>query len=601
MAYNTDGSKTGINMDLSLQNYDNTQTALSFIRSTAQPSISLVKDLTTTPNGIAMNPTGLAYNNGTTTTSTTWDDLSTRIAQLSAVAPNGLNATLLAVNNTISVQNADTAPTRVINTSAEDGTGGTHFGVAWVGNTLPFVMETLDATNLQIKDTTLELKDTLTPLLTTMTASTLTSGASSASWATIIAGGGGAGTLQQTLDLGNTATGANATIGLTNSGVGGLANPSLVLTNSNATINTIPTIELNKTGRNLTAGESVGSISMYGLDAVAQKTEFARIQTKTENVASGNEDGTLSIFNSVNGVISETFNFNGGQNDNNSFRPLDLNGNALRTGSGNLPINATTSSGSGHIDITAKTGSVINLDANININSTASTGTGNITAPAKGAITLTAVSGSTTLPVNSLALSSGDTITLTNGNEANGLPENIIQMTSATTGTNNQIAMEVNDDSSSVYSRFFFGLQGSQFSICEGGGAGDSTNVWDIPANNIGDITLYRNIDFTYGSVMTGYRGVLEKSLINSTTTGTLDITNNRFNTTILTPTGALIVNITTPMAVGQWWGICNKSTSDPVDIHLNGVFQISLSNANALVGSTIRVGASSTTALYIV
>jgi hypothetical protein len=115
---------------------------------------------------------------------------------------------------------------------------------------------------------------------------------------------------------------------------------------------------------------------MYGLDAVAQKTEFARIQTKAENVASGNEDGTLSIFNSVNGVISETFNFNGGQNENNSFRPLDMNGNALRTTSGNLPINATASSGTGHIDITSKTGSVINLDANININTSASTGNG---------------------------------------------------------------------------------------------------------------------------------------------------------------------------------------------------------------------------------
>jgi len=145
-------------MDLSLQNYDNTGTALSFLRSTTEPSISLVKDITTTPNGIAMNPTGLAYNNGTTTTSTSWDDLSNRIASLSAVAPNALNATLLVVNNTISVQNADTAPTRVINTSAEDGTGGTHFGVAWVGNTLPFVMETLDATDLVVQDTILNVK-----------------------------------------------------------------------------------------------------------------------------------------------------------------------------------------------------------------------------------------------------------------------------------------------------------------------------------------------------------------------------------------------------------------------------------------------------------
>jgi hypothetical protein len=161
--------------------------------------------------------------------------------------------------------------------------------------------------------------------------------------------------------------------------------------------------------------------------------------------------------------------------------------------------------------------------------------------------------------------------------------------------------MSVNDDGSSVYSRFYFGLQGSQFSICEAGGSGDGTNVWDIPPNNVGNITLYRNIDFTFGSSMSGYKGVLEKSLINTTGTGTLDITNNRFNTTILTPTALLNVVITTPMVVGQWWGICNKSTSDPVDIYLNSVLQITLNNSNALVGSTIRVAAASTTVLYIV
>ena len=176
---------------------------------------------------------------------------------------------------------------------------------------------------------------------------------------------GGVDNLNAVLNAGNTATGAYATIGLTNTGVGGLTNPQLTLTNSNATINTIPTIELNKTGRNLTGGESVGSISMYGLDATAQKTEFARIQTKTEATGSGNEDGTLSIFNSVNGVLSETFNFNGGQNENNSFRPLDLNGNALRTTSGSLTIEATSSSGTGNIDITAKSTGVVNINSNV--------------------------------------------------------------------------------------------------------------------------------------------------------------------------------------------------------------------------------------------
>ena len=172
--------------------------------------ISILEDVLTTPNGITMNSVGISYDNGTTITSTSWDDISTRVAQLSAIAPNGLNASLLAVNDTISIQNADTAPTRVINTQAGDTTGGTHFGVAWVGNTLPFVMETLDATPLEVKDTTFQLNDTITPLLTTMTASTLTSGASSASWATIIAGSG-APTLFDVLNTNNSASGLSIT------------------------------------------------------------------------------------------------------------------------------------------------------------------------------------------------------------------------------------------------------------------------------------------------------------------------------------------------------------------------------------------------------
>jgi len=63
----------------------------------------------------------------------------------------------------------------------------------------------------------------------------------------------------------------------------------------------------------------------------------------------------------------------------------------------------------------------------------------------------------------------------------------------------------------------------------------------------------------------------------------------------------ALIVNITTPLVVGYWWGICNKSMTDPIDIQLNGVSQIIFTNANALLGSTIRVGADTTTSLYII
>jgi hypothetical protein len=166
----------------------------------------------------------------------------------------------------------------------------------------------------------------------------------------------------------NTTLTADGRMTILNTTIGGLSNPQLVLrnTNTSATINQgFPNVEIYKSGRNAQTNETIGSFSFYGLDAGSQKTEFARIQAKTENVASGNEDGTISIFASVNGANSEVFNFNGGQNENNSFRPLDLNSNALITSSGDLTLNATGSSGTGAVNISAKSGAVINLNSNV--------------------------------------------------------------------------------------------------------------------------------------------------------------------------------------------------------------------------------------------
>ena len=64
---------------------------------------------------------------------------------------------------------------------------------------------------------------------------------------------------------------------------------------------------------------------------------------KTENVNAGNQDGTLSVFNLVNGTLFETFNFNGGQNEINSFRPLDMNGNAIIASTGSLSVGTSSS------------------------------------------------------------------------------------------------------------------------------------------------------------------------------------------------------------------------------------------------------------------
>ena len=315
--------------------------------------ISILEDVLTTPNGITLNSVGISYDSGTTITSTTWDDISTRVAALSAIAPNGLNATLLAVVDTISIQNADTAPTRVINTQAGDTTGGTHFGVAWVGNTLPFVMETLDATNLQIKDTTLELNDSVTPLLTTMTASTLTSGASSASWATIIAGGASIGTLDGVLATGNTATGTYATITLTDTDVGGQANPILTLNNTNATGSVGLEVYKNKPTAGV-AGDVLFNQSVYGKDSFLNKQEYTRITHTLRDGTGGVEDGSIEFGCFVNGSFNNFLQINGNENEVNCLKTLDMGGNTITTKLNDMTIATTASTGTGNLTITAK-------------------------------------------------------------------------------------------------------------------------------------------------------------------------------------------------------------------------------------------------------
>ena len=165
-------------------------------------------------------------------------------------------------------------------------------------------------------------------------------------------------------------------IQFTSTRVGQVSQPSFTFNNQNATLGSYPAVKLDRTQGNFGAGETTSTISSFGRDASGVSREWSRIQTKTENVALGNQDGTLSIFNSVNGVVSETFNFNGGQNENNTFRPLDLNNNDIRTSTGNILLTGTLSSGAGSIelktkDATAGSGTGLILTGNTLLNASA--------------------------------------------------------------------------------------------------------------------------------------------------------------------------------------------------------------------------------------
>ena len=161
----------------------------------------------------------------------------------------------------------------------------------------------------------------------------------------------------------NTASVSCATGAITASGdtqvftsglAGAVATPNFTMRNSNVAPTSYPSLKLDKSGVAAPAAGTISAISSWAVDATGTSREWSRIQTKTENVGVGNQDGTLSIFNSVNGVVSETFNFNGGQNENNCFRPLDMNNQQIRSNNGDLTLTTTASTGTGKISLNAK-------------------------------------------------------------------------------------------------------------------------------------------------------------------------------------------------------------------------------------------------------
>jgi hypothetical protein len=125
------------------------------------------------------------------------------------------------------------------------------------------------------------------------------------------------------------------------------------------------------------ASTFISRISSFARNSVNTQFEYSRIQTQTENNSSGNEDGTLQIYNLVNGTLQQTFTFNGAQNENNSFRPLDMNSNDIRTTTGNLVLTANASTGVGNATLQSKSGAnvIINTGATGTINFITSTTT----------------------------------------------------------------------------------------------------------------------------------------------------------------------------------------------------------------------------------
>jgi hypothetical protein len=101
-------------------------------------------------------------------------------------------------------------------------------------------------------------------------------------------------------------------------------------------------------------GNDIGVIAFNANTTTATNQEYARISSTIRSNTSGNLDGSIGLFARVNNSNTEFIRVNGVDSQTEFLQPIDLNGNAINTGTGNITISATGSSGTGDINITAK-------------------------------------------------------------------------------------------------------------------------------------------------------------------------------------------------------------------------------------------------------
>lgn len=112
---------------------------------------------------------------------------------------------------------------------------------------------------------------------------------------------------------------------ITNSNIGGQANPQLILTNTGASGSVAVEIYRNKP----TAG-AIGDVlhlqSVYGKDSTNAKQEYTRITHTLRDGGSGTEDGSIEFSCFRAGAINTFLQINGVENEVNCLKPLDMGG-----------------------------------------------------------------------------------------------------------------------------------------------------------------------------------------------------------------------------------------------------------------------------------
>ena len=109
-------------------------------------------------------------------------------------------------------------------------------------------------------------------------------------------------------------------------------------------------------------GVPLGVLRFIGYSTPSSATfEYGRITSYVKTQGSGNEDGSILFSTQVNSTLTDMLELNGDEQQINAFKALDMNNNAIVSSTGSISINATSSSGTGNINITPKSAGYIIL------------------------------------------------------------------------------------------------------------------------------------------------------------------------------------------------------------------------------------------------
>ena len=148
---------------------------------------------------------------------------------------------------------------------------------------------------------------------------------------------------------------ANLTLATNNTGTP--ANPMLTL-NQNDTATGAGTMKFYK---NLNVvGNDIGVITFNANTTTANNQEYARIASTIRSNTSGNLDGSIGLFARVNNSNTEFIRINGVDSQTEFLQPIDVNNNAITSGTGDITLNASTSTTTGNITLTPKTTLTLN-------------------------------------------------------------------------------------------------------------------------------------------------------------------------------------------------------------------------------------------------